>query len=304
MPSNITAENLVSAGIRLLEALSCSPSQSMAVEDAARAIGVTTDQLSHVVDTLSALSDRTSGARAAIGIQDGNVVLIGDAARIMPRRLSMEESMVLAHVLDVLSIDDDVKERVSRAIMPLTGGGAHQDIAEPARYGTCFSQLGEAIEDGIRCRVTYRSLNDSTPSVRLVDPLAILEEHGETYLVAWNVDKDAQRRYRLDRIQRVEFTEDSVAFHDATISSTADSLRATGTPVRIRVPSEAYAARLDWAGMGEIALMPTGEVEFVAYCSSERWLFDQVLSAGGDMVIVSPLQLRKRLSTYAESLLK
>ena len=65
-PENLTAEQLVTAGIRLLEALSAAPGQRIARAEAARILGVRPDDVDAVVETVSALSDRTSGARAAI----------------------------------------------------------------------------------------------------------------------------------------------------------------------------------------------------------------------------------------------
>ena len=84
--------------------------------------------------------------------------------------------------------------------------------------------------------------------------------------------------------------------------TTAESLRRSGTPVRISVPDEAYARNLNWAGIGHVVRTPQGRVELTVYCSSEAWLFDQVISAGSDMVIERPAVLRERLRDYAERL--
>ena len=208
MPSTqrITGERMVSLGIRLLEALSSSPDQTLGAADAAAALDIDETQVPEVVRTLASLSDRLSGARAAISIEGGTVRLRGDAAQIMPRRLGIEGGMVLAHVLDLLNIDDETRERVRRAVMPLGQPDDAPNVAEPPRYGSCFSQLSEALSDGIRCRVAYRSLQDRDAAERLVDPIALSEEDGKMYLIAWDVDKDAERRYRLDRIRDVAFT--------------------------------------------------------------------------------------------------
>ena len=176
-------------------------------------------------------------------------------------------------------------------------------IAEPARYGAWFGKLSEAIEDGIRCRMTYRSLEDDDAHERVIDPIAVTEEHGETYLIAWNVEKDAERRYRLDRIQDVTFTEDSIEQHGAQLMDTAASLRESGQHVRLAVPSLAYLQRLDWAGIGEIAEEPDGSATCTLFFNSKHWLFDQLLSAGGDIVLLDASELAGELAAYAEELL-
>lgn len=300
---SLTGEQLVSCGIRLLEALTAAPDQTLAITDAAHILGISEAEVPLVVQALGALADRTSGARAVLQLQDGAVHLQGDAALISPLRLTFEESMVLAHVLDVLDIDAATRERVRRAVMPADDRAPADAIAEPARYGAWFTQLSEAIEDGVRCRLSYRSLHDERPTERLVDPIALQDEYGETYLVAWDVAKNAERRYRLDRIDGLSFTDDSVEPHAATCASTAESLAATGAVARLQVPDMDYARRLDWAGIGGIAERADGAVQLDVRYSSEAWLSDQVLSAGGEMQIVAPADLRERLVTYGTALL-
>ena len=299
----LSADRLISCGIQLLEVLSAAPGQRCTRTAAAQALHVDVDAIPQIVDTVSALSDRTSGARVALTLDGETLSLTGDAALIMPRRFSLEESMVLAHILDVLNLDEETREHVRAAVMPLGEAPEKARIAEPARYGAWFGKLSEAIEDGIRCRMTYRSLEDDAAHERIIDPIAVTEEHGETYLIAWNVEKDAERRYRLDRIQDVTFTEDSIEQHGAQLMDTAASLRESGQHVRLAVPSLAYLQRLDWAGIGEIAEEPDGSATCTLFFDSKHWLFDQLLSAGGDIVLLDASELAGELAAYAEELL-
>lgn len=301
--ARLTAEQTVIAGIRLLEALSAAPGQTLRTQDATVRLGVDSAQLTQVVETLSALSDRSSGARAAVEITDDRVTLQGDAALIMPRRFSLEESMVLAHVLDVLDLDADTRERIRRALGPVDGRAERPGIAEPARYGSWFSQLSEAIEDGIRCTMSYRSLTDDTARERLIDPLSIQEEHGDAYLVAWDVQKDAERRYRLDRISGLAFTDESVDAHEVGTLDIAESLHRAGTSTRLRLRAGASSFMLDWAGVADIVRSDDGSTEFTLFYSSKPWLFDQVLAMGGDIEMLEPAELRDELLVYANALL-
>lgn len=303
-PENLTAEQLVTAGIRLLEALSAAPGQRIARAEAARMLGVRPGDVDAVVETVSALSDRTSGARAAISVANGEIRLQGEAALLSPRRFTMEEALVIAHVLDALDIDAGTRGRIRDAVMPYIGEADAQGtrVAEPARYGSWFTALAEAIEDGIRCRISYRALGEDSPSGRLVDPMLISDEDGASYLVGWDVEKDAERRYRLDRIAGVSFTDDSVDRHPQVHAGTAESLRASGRAARLVAADAGLVQRLDWAGIGEIEVLPDGRCAFTLWYSSDAWLFDQVLSAGGDLVIEGPGALREGLAAYADGL--
>ena len=274
----IPAERMISLGIHLLEALSSSAEQTLDVGQAAKLLGVPADSIPQIVDTLCSLSDRANGTRAVLTIEDGAVQLVGDSAQVMPLRLSIDEGMVLAHILTMLDIDQGTRERVGRALMPLDETPDAGGIAESPVYGSWFSQIREAIDDGIRCRIVYRSLTQDTASERTVDPLALIEEPDAVYLLAWDVRKDGERRYRLDRIQQVTFTDDSVEVHDAAPRSTAESLREEGFAARIAARND-YLAQLNWAGLDSIVPMQGDRSLCTVYCSSEAWLFDQVLSA-------------------------
>lgn len=299
---NITTERMIALGIRLLETLTATPQQTLDINDAARALGVPAQDIPSIVSTLGALSDRSSGARAALSLEGNTIRLVGDSALIMPLRLSVEEGMVLSHVLDVLNIDDATRERVQRSLMPLDETPSTEGLAEPSRYGQWFTRIGEALEDGVRCTMAYRSLTQESPAERLIDPIALQEEADAVYLIAWDINKDAERRYRLDRIDRFEFTDDSVSPHDAVHRTTAESLRTTGNRARLKM-EDGYLAQLDWAGIGEVVSDGKGTSLCTVFYSSEPWLFDQILAAGGACTIVEPQGVRDRFVAYARSLL-
>ncbi len=74
--------------------------------------------------------------------------------------------------------------------------------------GGFYPVISEAIAIGARLAIFYRASDECSPSTRLVDPKFIEVSGDAAYLVAWNVEKDAQRSYRLDRIANAELTDD------------------------------------------------------------------------------------------------
>lgn len=303
--SKLTADRMVDAGIHLLEALSAAPDHVLDQHEAARIIGVTPDQLPEVIDTLGSLADRMSGARAVIEMTETHVRVQGNAALLQPLRLSVEESMIVEHMLDMLRLDDSTKTRIRRGIMGDDDRGERgDDIAETSRYGTWLTGIREAIDDGIRCALTYRSLTDDTARTRTIDPVRLDEERGVSYLIAWDVERDEERRYRLDRIRDLSFTDDSVVPHTVSVEKTADSLRRTGSVAHLRAADESTMQRIDWAGVGHISPQRDGSYLFDVHYSSSSWLYDQVIAAGGELAIVEPSELRAGLATYASTLLE
>lgn len=298
--TKLTADRMVDAGIRLLEALSSAPGHALDRQEAARIVGVDTEQLPEVIDTLGTLADRMSGARAVIEMKGTRICVHGDAALLQPLRLGVEESMIVEHMLDVLRLDEPTRARIRHGIMGDEGAGRpDDDIAETAHYGAWLLPIREAIEDGIRCTLIYRSLTDDAARTRTIDPVRIDEERGRAYLIAWDIERDEERRYRLDRIRDLSFTDDSVVPHAVSEEKTAESLRRTGEVARLRAANDAVMQRVDWAGVGHIAPQPDGSYLFDVHYSSRPWLYDQVLAAGGTLVIVEPADLRAGLAPYA-----
>ena len=71
---------------------------------------------------------------------------------------------------------------------------------DTVNHGSHWQQLSCAIQDGVRCRISYRSMDDARPRERLVDPLRITANGDQTYLIARDIAVDEQRTYRMDKI--------------------------------------------------------------------------------------------------------
>ena len=56
-------------------------------------------------------------------------------------------------------------------------------------------------------------MDDARPRERLIDPLRIATHGDQTYLIAWDVEVDGQRSYRMDKIEGLALTDDSVERH-------------------------------------------------------------------------------------------
>lgn len=299
-------DDRVRAALRLLEALTASPEHTIGRAYACDLLSCTTPELESYCELLSTLADRETGARAIITCTEDAVSLTGTAGALQPLRLSLAEGIVLSHVLGTLSIDRDASERLTSSLLGKQDalGSSQALIASTISYGTCYQRLSEAIEDGVRCRIWYRAHDDAVAAPRLVDPARIDTEEAAAYLIAWNVQKDEERRYRLDRVSNVEFTEDSVTRHVWNERSLAAILSTDGTLVTVEC-SRTRAMQLTWAGIASVSAAPEDpdRVCLGVHVTSEHWLFDEVLAAASDMKIVSPSSLAHAFVEYARSLL-
>lgn len=295
------SDTRVDRAIRLLELLSSTEDSLIATDEAARQLVCTDAQLDEAIELISALADRKSGARAVIFRDHGDIVLAGDGAHLTPLRLSLGEGAVLAHVMGSLALDADVRDRLSRALLPLTRAGTDAPlVAGSTSFGAHYPSLRRALEDRRRCRISYRSHGETAPRERIVDPLSIDVTGDGAYLLAHDVEKDAPRRYRLERIGRVEVLDEPARSAERPVPAVADSLRASGTAVELEIaPGEPVPA---WSGVEEARAMPGGTTRLTVRASSLPWLYDHVLAAGGAMRIISPADAREGLASYARSL--
>lgn len=70
--SKLKADQIVAGGIRLLQLLTAAPNQSVSIARACSALGVQASDLDRIVEIVSSLSDRSTGVRAIIDMDEKN----------------------------------------------------------------------------------------------------------------------------------------------------------------------------------------------------------------------------------------
>lgn len=301
--SKLKADQIVAGGIRLLQLLTAAPNQSVSIARACSALGVQVSDLDRIVEIVSSLSDRSTGVRAIIDMDEKTISLGGDAARLVPMRLSINDAAVLRYVLASLNIDQSTRLRIQAALDdPSQLQTQMISLAEPARYGSFYQKLLEAIEDGVRLRMGYRSIDEKEPRVRTIDPYRLVSEESATYLDAWDVEQDAQRKYRLDRISSLEVTEESAIHHPFDRTDIQKSLEKSGIPALVRC-NKSYLPLITWFGIMRTEDQGDETVVLEICLASKSWLFDQVLAAAGNLLILEPQELRTEFISYAKRLI-
>ena len=296
----LTSEQRLSRAIDIMEALYAAGENGMARDELCSRFDITGASLDEILEIVSSLADRESGARIICERRGERVVLTGDAGRVLPLRLSAAEGAVLNHELESLGIEPQTAARIRRALLP-EELGFNQRVFDTVAHGSHWQQLNCAIQDGVRCRISYRSMDDAQARERLIDPLRITTNGDQTYLIAWDVAIDEQRTYRMDKIEDLVLTDDSVVRHAPESVSLHDSLAQAERSARLLMP-RALAERLDWPGI--MSIEPNGAVSAtvsVRY-GSERWLLSQVIAAGGPIRILDDPALSERLCDMAKPL--
>ena len=294
----------ISAALGLLELLTEAPGHAMSARKAAASLGVDAVEIDKALALIDALSDSHSGLRIPIS-RDGELIsLIGDAGEVRLIRLDGTESIVLSYLLKALNIDGDVRRRLTAALCPLGDAEIEpSSLGEPGGYGSFYQRIAESIEDGARLVISYRSSSNEASTARTIDPGCIVFESGRPYLIAWDLNRDEQRRYRLDRIADVTITGDSVERHAFTAQTVEESLTRSGSQAEVLLRDPSLPERRGWRGFRRERTLPDGAVIGTLSYGSEAWLFGQVLSAGGTVVLLAPDDVRRRLVAFGSDLL-
>lgn len=296
----LTSEQRLSRAIDIMEALYAAGESGMTRTEICSRFDITGVSLDEILEIVSTLADRESGARIICECHGERVVLTGDAGRVLPLRLSAAEGAVLNHELESLGIESRAAARIRRALLP-EELGYNQHVVDTVVHGSHWQQLSNAIQDGVRCCIIYRSMDDAQPRERLIDPLRIATEGDQTYLIAWDIEVDGQRSYRMDKIEGLSLTEDSVERHTPSTVSLHDSLSQAEQSAKLLMPLD-MAERLGWAGIMSIEPNGADTATVIVRYGSERWLFSQVIAAGGAIRILDDPALSKRLCDMAKAL--
>lgn len=297
----LRGDRRITLTLELLESLSAADGQRISAAAFAREHGIGLDDVRELAGLAATLADRNSGARAIVTMEGDRISLEGAAAKLYPTRLSAGEGAVLAYALDLLELDDDCKRRIESALMPFgLGDTVPATVASALSVGAFYQQLSTAIVDGVRCAMRYRSAQDAEPTLRTIDPLSFETTATAAYLLAWDIDADAERRYRLDRIAEVSLTEDSVTAHKTSSQKLADGLAERGTSVELAIPS-AIARDLSWQGIVSRSYAED-EARITVSVTSHTWLFDQLLSLGNGARILNSPELQQEFRAYAKTL--
>ena len=190
------------------------------------------------------------------------------------------------------------------ALMKLRAAGVDAPAApallEPriAASEPAFPGCWEAVRDARTVRFDYRASGRPAPEARTVEPWGVVSWRGRWYLVGFDVDREAQRVFRLSRVvgdvQPVGepgsvTPPGDVDLRAAVASMAADEPRAVAT-VRLRAGAgwelrrEATARRPDDAEEG-------WDVVEIGFSDPER-LADRVAGYGADAVVLGPPEAR------------
>ena len=231
-----------------------------------------------------AIGMRTVATNAVTGIDESSVRALAKLEQVMPPRLRSRFTGMAA------------------AMASLNWG-------EPRVDPAVLMAIARAIGSGERLRFRYRA-SDDEKTRRDIEPKGLVAIGRRWYLVAWDVDREDWRTFRVDRIEdpwttrsrdpRHELPDglDLVAFVERQTLAQAPTYQMVAT---IDAPAEHVTRRMGEAAL-EVEPLGNNRCRITAAADTLPWLAFRLLGLDADFEVHEPADLRNYISQLGERL--
>lgn len=200
-------------------------------------------------------------------------------------------------------------EKLRTSLGPETLGDAERiEMAEPGRPAAHLDLLRRAASDHVRLRIEYFAHSSGEWSRRTIAPEAVFSALGNWYVAAWDVETDAERLFRADRIREAQPTGER--FEPRGLAGAGRSLytpSAEDIVVRLRLaPGARWIA--EYYAVTDTADAKDGSLDVSMPARTLGWVARLLLRVGPDATVLDPPQLvnelrglaRRALDRYGE----
>jgi proteasome accessory factor C len=168
------------------------------------------------------------------------------------------------------------------------------------------NDLARAITSDRQARIGYLVPARDEVTERVVDPIALMQRDGKTYLDAWCHLADDRRLFRVDRISAVEVLDSARAVPDLEPRDLSEGLFEPGPDdllVRLQL-----SRQMRWFAEYYPVLTSTetseGGLEVTLAVSDERWLLRLAMRFGHGLTVLEPADLDGRVRAVARYALR
>lgn len=253
----------------------------------------------------------------SVCIENGRVIVDRALQFVAPPPLSFREGAALMAALRPFEKDGGTPVAVAlrklRRAVPEPFRKRAEELARSVDFqvappGRWADALARAIERRVEVTVEYRALASGAVRRRTLEPRLVFHQGGHWYLAAWNVDKEAEHLYRLDRIVSVAVGARGFGEHKGPPLEryrTRHLYFQSGGEREVAVVFRGAAAsgvREQWSSWARSG--PDGSVTVTTRVTPGNYLVGWVLGYGGWAWIESPAEARVLLAARVADLLK
>lgn len=172
-----------------------------------------------------------------------------------------------------------------------------QSVADPSPW---LSQVRDVLDGGTCVELDYQGRNDEAPRTRLVDPWRLELHDGNWYLHARDLEADAGRVFRLDRVSGIVATDQPRGPVPAELPTPSYEPEDEQV-VELRVSRE---GRWVVHVLDNVREEPDGDGHRLVFgTDSLRHVADLVMRAAGGAVVLAPDALRQMVADRANAAL-
>jgi predicted DNA-binding transcriptional regulator YafY len=225
-----------------------------------------------------------------LGVDEAVTLIAG--LRTLADVPGLHDRDVLATVLDKLSAAAGEAGTRAAALHVDLSRGAQEDVLAAAR---------EAVRRSRRMRLRYLVPSRDETTDRDVDPIRVITGGDRWYVEGWCHRAEAVRRFRLDRILRIEVLDvDGTPPPDAASRDGDDLFTPSADDLLVTVelhPGARWVA--EYYPVEDVEELAGGRLRVRLRTASEGWLPRLALRLGGSLVVVSPPEVAERVRDLA-----
>ena len=198
-------------------------------------------------------------------------------------------------------LPDDQRQEAAWARRSLVALGLRRP--EPDASTNWLETLRRAARDGRPVWMRYQSSGRARAEERLVDPYALAQRWGWTYLVGYCHLREGLRSFRLDRIETLEPRPGQFAVpprFDAREFLEGEFQHQPGVVARLRIDSQAaFIARANRSIWEQMSEQPDGSLVVILRAPDLNWAASMVLAYGPAVTVEAPDELRDLVRDWA-----
>jgi proteasome accessory factor C len=292
--------------------------RGLSLEDAARVTGArSTKTVEDDVLSLEGLSLAPSFPEheVILELENGRVHAVLTAQLVEPPALALREGAALLATLRpfeenggavVKAAVRKLRHGVPSYLRPRADEMARATDFQVGAPGEWADSLDEAIARRVEVTIEYRASATADVTRKVLEPRILFPQGGHWYLAAWNVEKNEEHLYRLDRVVQVVLGTRVFGPHHAPPVERYARKQLyvqSGEEREVKVLFRKVAARIANERWPERAqAQPDGSVLVTATMTPGPYLYGWVLGFGGDAEIVAPEDVRERFRVHVEEL--
>jgi predicted DNA-binding transcriptional regulator YafY len=201
-------------------------------------------------------------------------------------------------------LPDEQRQEVAWARRSLIATGMHQ--SDMSAIAPLLEKLRRAVRERRRVSMHYRSGSSPHPSLRDIDPYALVHRWGWWYAIGYCHMRGEMRTFRVDRIDALALTAQNFQIPDdfniqAYLANEWKSQPQVHVTMRF-APEGAHVARYNRASWSTMEDQPDGSVIVTLTVPDLRWAASNALIYGPWVTVLEPGELRHLVAEWAQAI--